>query len=89
MKPPGCGRCRNPGTKGWLAPAAILILLPKCPACLALYIAVGTGIGLSVPAAAHLRAAIVVVCAVWLLYFVYRSVIRLSEGKIWPNVFKK
>ena len=35
---------------GWLFPAAILAVLPKCPACLATYIVISTGCGISLAA---------------------------------------
>jgi hypothetical protein len=39
----------------WILPSAILVLMPKCPVCLAAYIALGAGIGLSLPSAENLR----------------------------------
>jgi hypothetical protein len=68
-------QCRK--ITGWLVPAAILVVLPKCPACLAVYIAVGTGIGVSVAAATYVRAVLAVLCLVSVLYLV-RKRIRAS-----------
>lgn len=75
MKPDGsCPDCasRKPRptlkllTAGSL-PGMILLLMPKCPACFAAYIAIATGVGISIPAAASLRTGLIIACAATLL----------------------
>jgi hypothetical protein len=46
----------------WIVPSAILVAMPKCPACVAAYIALFTGVGLSFSAAAHLRVGVLALC---------------------------
>jgi hypothetical protein len=57
----------------WSLPTVILALLPKCPACLAAYVALGTGISLSLAAAAILRTLLLSVCVASLGYLVISS----------------
>jgi len=52
--PRGLAR-RLPGAAASLAPGAALVLLPKCPLCLAAWLTVATGIGVSATAAAYME----------------------------------
>jgi hypothetical protein len=45
------------GLAGWVGSAAALALMPKCPACIAAYLALGTGVGISLSAAEQVRTA--------------------------------
>jgi hypothetical protein len=56
----------------WIVPTLGIVALPKCPACIAAYIALATGIGISIPAAAYLRLAILVACIAALSYLATR-----------------
>jgi hypothetical protein len=63
-------------------PVAILAVLPKCPACLAAYVALGTGIGLSLTAATYLRLSLIVACLASLIFFAVK-IIRPKLRLIW------
>lgn len=62
---------------GKLFPAFVLMVLPKCPACLAAYITVATGIGISLTAATCIRSLLLVVCVLTLSYFAIKTMRRL------------
>jgi len=70
------------GLFSWIAPGAVLTLMPKCPVCLAAYIALGTGIGVSVPVAENLRLAVLALSSAVLGALVIRVVARYFKRPI-------
>jgi len=84
--------CQRPASRwrcsgeiaGWILPTATLALLPKCPACVVGYVALATGIGISLPTATYLRVMLVAVCVAAFAFLIairLRALIarRLSE----------
>jgi hypothetical protein len=57
-------------------PSAILVLLPKCPACIVAYLAMGAGIGVTLSTAATLRVTLLVFCVACLAYVTVRRAKR-------------
>jgi len=62
---------------GWILPAGGLMLLPKCPACLAADIAIFSGVGISVSTASYLRTFFLTLCVVSITRFAARRGWRL------------
>jgi hypothetical protein len=54
----------------WVLPSVILVMVPKCPVCLAAYVAIFTGVSLSLSTATYLQWAMLLVCVVSLLYLI-------------------
>jgi hypothetical protein len=72
MTPRTC--CRSAAK--WIAPRVGLAHVPKCPACLAAYVAMLTGVGISMPMAAGLRWGLIVLCTAALVLLASRQVLR-------------
>ena len=62
----------------WAVPSTVLALIPKCPACLAAYIALWTGLGLSFSTAAYLRWALLLLCIAALLFLIVQRRKRIA-----------
>jgi hypothetical protein len=79
-----CGRAgdrqvtrRTRGAAAWALPSVALALVPKCPMCVAAYLAIGGGLGVSLTTAAHLRTALVWLCWSTLALLAARLVARV------------
>ena len=60
----------------WALPLTTLALLPKCPACVAAYVLLFTGIGLSLPAATAMRWTLIALSIAALAYLLLRAARR-------------
>jgi len=70
----------------WVLPGAALVAVPKCPACLAAYVALWTGLGLSLSTATYLRWVVLFLCAASLLLL---AVSRLRRVGVMFSYFRK
>jgi hypothetical protein len=54
----------------WVLTGTILVLVPKCPACLAAHVTLWTGLGLSLSTATYVRWVLLFLCAASLLFLI-------------------
>ena len=54
----------------WLVPSLLLALIPKCPMCVAAYIALFTGVGISINAAHWIQLLLWAFCLISIAYLV-------------------
>jgi hypothetical protein len=66
---------------GWIVPGAVLALMPKCPLCLAAYVALGTGFTMSCSSAHILMRVLTVLCIGTLALCVVRRVVSFRQNK--------
>ena len=69
----GCRCSRWRTVVEWAAPGVIIALLPKCPLCIVAYVAVATGIGISVSTAGYIRIGVLFFCVAGLLLLATRA----------------
>ena len=65
----------------WIVPGALLALMPKCPMCLAAYVALGTGLTMSYSSAHILMRALTALCIGTLALCLVRLVISWRQNK--------
>ena len=80
-RPQKSWRHRARGMAGWILPGALLALLPKCPLCLAAYVALFTGVTMSGASAHLLLRALTALCVGTLALCVVRRVVSWHQTK--------
>lgn len=60
---------------GWVVPGVMLLLMPKCPLCLAAWSSLLFGIGLSASVATALHTALIVLCLAAIFLFIIRQLL--------------
>lgn len=74
--PPARSRARRGviGLVQWMVPVTVLALVPKCPACVAAYVLLFTGVGLSLSTAAAMRWGLIATAIGLIAYLTARAV---------------
>lgn len=72
---------RSRGAAAWALPSLGLALVPKCPMCIAAYLALGGGLGNSLSTAAHMRTALLWLCWGVLALLIVRAAVRFAKTR--------
>ncbi|MBA3315534.1 MAG: hypothetical protein H0T47_19885 [Planctomycetaceae bacterium] len=62
-------------------PGAILALLPKCPACVAAYVALGTGLSISMSSASLLRVSLAILSLSALAFVATQTILQTRKPR--------
>jgi hypothetical protein len=73
---------RTRGAAAFALPSVALALVPKCPMCIAAWLAIGGGFGISISTATHLRTALVWLCWSVLVLLGARVAMRFKQVHI-------
>jgi hypothetical protein len=70
---------------GWLIPGTLLAFFPKCPLCVAGYVALATGLGMSLTVATYMRWTLLAFCFGSLAFMASRLLIRRLRSLAAPG----
>ena len=70
----------------WLLPGALLAVLPKCPFCLAAYIALGTGLAITPASASLLLRALTAICIGALALCLLKRIVKHRRQSLQLNL---
>jgi hypothetical protein len=66
----------------WLFPTTLLVLMPKCPLCVAMYVTLFTGVGITVSTARWIQTLMLMFCLTSLAFLVIRYGRRRFRARI-------
>lgn len=70
---------------GWIIPSVTLVLLPKCPICVAAYVALFSGVSITFATASCLRTSLQILCLTALLFLVMKHLCRWVRKGFTPG----
>ena len=68
-------------TVRWAVPSAVLVLLPKCPMCIAAYLALWTGVTVSTSVAGGVRVGLIGACLACIFWMCFRQLRKLLAAR--------